>query len=281
MLRKLLVGLFVVMLLGVLVSGCGKQETKEEGAPKPQQEELAGTITVAGSTSVQPFSEVLAEAFTAQNPKTRVNVQGGGSSQGIEAAKSGAADIGASSRELKPEEKEGMKEFVIARDGIAVAVHPSNPVEGLSVDQIRDIFLGKITNWKQVGGNDAPITVVTREAGSGTRDGFEHLVMNKQPITDKALVANSTGAVKATVAGDKNAIGYLSMAGLDAGVKAIAVDGVKPSKESVKSGEYKVSRPFIYVTKGEPAGLAKAFIEFVLSEEGQKILEDEGAVSIK
>ena len=280
--RKLLVGLLVVLLLGAFAAGCGgTEEKKEEGASKPQQEELVGTITVAGSTSVQPFSEVLAEAFTAENPKAKVNVQGGGSSQGIEAAKTGAADIGASSRDLKPEEKEGMKEFVIARDGIAVVVHPSNQVEGLSVDQIRDIFLGKITNWKQVGGSDAQIAVVTREAGSGTRDGFEHLVMNKQPVTDKALVANSSGAVKSTVAGDKNAIGYISMAAIDASVKTLAVDGVKPSKESVKSAEYKISRPFIYVTKGEPTGVAKAFIDFVLGEEGQKLLEDEGAVSIK
>ncbi|NSW81818.1 MAG: phosphate ABC transporter substrate-binding protein [Syntrophothermus sp.] len=279
--RRIVSTLVAVFLFSVLISGCGgKAGAPKDGAGKTE-EGLKGTITVAGSTSVQPFSEVLAEAFMAENPKARVNVQGGGSSQGIEAARSGAAEIGASSRDLKPEEKEGMREFVIAKDGIVVVVNPANKVNELSVAQVRDIFLGKITNWKQVGGEDAPITLVTREAGSGTRDGFENLVMNKEPISDKALVANSTGAVRTTVAGDRNAIGYMSMASIDSGVKALAVDGVKPDRETVKSGQYKISRPFIYVTKGEPTGLAKAFIEFVLSEEGQKIIEREGAVAVK
>ncbi|ADI01149.1 MAG TPA: phosphate ABC transporter substrate-binding protein [Syntrophothermus lipocalidus] len=279
--RRIVSTLVAVFLFSVLISGCGgKAGAPKDGAGKTE-EGLKGTITVAGSTSVQPFSEVLAEAFMAENPKARVNVQGGGSSQGIEAARSGAAEIGASSRDLKPEEKEGMREFVIAKDGIVVVVNPANKVNELSVAQVRDIFLGKITNWKQVGGEDAPITLVTREAGSGTRDGFENLVMNKEPISDKALVANSTGAVRTTVAGDRNAIGYMSMASIDSGVKALAVDGVKPDRETVKSGQYKISRPFIYVTKGEPTGLAEAFIEFVLSEEGQKIIEREGAVAVK
>ena len=279
--RRIVSTLVAVFLFSVLISGCGgKAGAPKDGAGKTE-EGLKGTITVAGSTSVQPFSEVLAEAFMAENPKARVNVQGGGSSQGIEAARSGAAEIGASSRDLKPEEKEGMREFVIAKDGIVVVVNPANKVNELSVAQVRDIFLGKITNWKQVGGEDDPITLVTREAGSGTRDGFENLVMNKEPISDKALVANSTGAVRTTVAGDRNAIGYMSMASIDSGVKALAVDGVKPDRETVKSGQYKISRPFIYVTKGEPTGLAEAFIEFVLSEEGQKIIEREGAVAVK
>lgn len=281
--KKKVVGMLLAALLVLtmmVAAGCGqgKTQTGEENGKKTT--ELSGSITVAGSTSVQPFSEVLAEEFMALHPQVKVNVQGGGSSQGIEAAKSGAAEIGSSSRNLKPEEKV-LKEFLIAKDGIAVVVNPANQVSNLSVAQVKDIFLGKITNWKQVGGKDAKITLVNREAGSGTRDGFESLVMNKKPISDKALIVNSTGAVKTTVAGDPNSIGYMSLASLDNTVKAVAIDGVKPSRETVSTDQYKISRPFIYVTKTEPTGLAKAFIDFVLSDEGQKILEGEGVVRVK
>ncbi|MDH7498251.1 MAG: phosphate ABC transporter substrate-binding protein, partial [Syntrophomonadaceae bacterium] len=266
-LAKIIMVAATLVLLAAMAAGCGTQPA-EEPAKEPATPALSGSLTIAGSTSVQPFSEVLAEEFTAKYPEVKINVQGGGSTQGIEAAKTGVADIGASSRELKPEEK-GLKEFVIARDGIAVVVNPANKVDGLTAAQIKDIFLGKITNWKDVGGADAAITLVSREEGSGTRDGFEALVMNKEPVSDKAVVANSTGAVKTTVAGDVNAIGYMSMASLDKSVKALAVDGVAPSAKTVLDGSYKVSRPFIYLTKEEPTGVAKAFIDFVLSDEGQ------------
>jgi phosphate transport system substrate-binding protein len=267
----------VFVLASVLAAGCGEGKTgPEAGIGK----ELTGSITVAGSTSVQPFTEVLAEEFMAQNPGSKINVQGGGSSQGIEAARSGAADLGVSSRELKPEEKE-LQEFKIARDAIAVVVHPSNRVDNLTPVQVRDIFLGQITNWKQVGGQETEITLMSREAGSGTRDGFETLVLNQQPLSDRALIANSTGTVKTMVAGDKNAIGYISMASLDDTVKVLAVDGVRPTVETVKADQYKISRPFLYVSTDEPVGLTRAFIDFVLSDAGQRILEDEGAVGVK
>lgn len=277
--RKLIL-VMVALLLATAVafaSGCGKEDKakKSDGVS-----ELKGNLTIAGSTSVQPFSEILAEDFMKQHPEVRISVQGGGSTQGIEAAKSGVADIGASSRELKPEEK-GLHEFVIAKDGIAVIVHPKNKVEDLSTQQIRDVFAGRITNWSQLGGDKAPITLITREAGSGTRDGFEHLVMNKEPVSDKAIVANSTGAVRTAVAQDVNAIGYISMASLDQTVKALKIEGVAPSRGTISQGKYPISRPFIYVTASEPQGLAKAFIDFVLSEEGQRILENEGLVKAK
>ena len=275
--RVLSVVLVLIMAVSLgLVAGCGSQkEEKKSGSG------LSGSITIAGSTSVQPFSEVLAEEFMAQHNQVKINVQGGGSSQGIEAAASGVAEIGSSSRELKPEEAGRLHQYVIAKDGIAIIVHPSNPVNNLTLAQLKDIFKGKIVNWKSVGGADARISLVNREAGSGTRDGFETLVMNKEPVSDQALVANSTGAVKTTVAGDKNSIGYVSLAALDSSVKPLSVEGVQATAENVFNGKYKVQRPFIYVTREEPAGLVKAFIEYVLSAQGQEILKREGAVPVK
>lgn len=290
----------IILLVGFMLSGLGISTSfaaeakktpvkkasvkvvKKAKTPVKKPVVLTGSLTIAGSTSVQPFSEVLAEKFMVKNKKVKINIQGGGSSQGIEAAKSGAANIGSSSRDLKPEEKTyGLAEFEIARDGIAVIVNPANSISDLSVEQARDIFLGKVTNWKEVGGKDANITLVSREAGSGTRDGFESLVMNKQPISDTAIISNSTGAVATTVAGDATAIGYISMAAVDSSVKALSINNVKPTKENVSNRSYKIQRPFIYVTKGKPTGLANAFINFVLSKEGQDILDKEGAVRIK
>lgn len=262
--------LALVLLLGVgALEGCGKSQVEQGGNSRA----LSGTIKIAGSTSVQPLSEEFADAFMKRNPGVSVVVTGGGSSAGIKAAQEGAADIGTSSRELTPEEKKGLKETVIALDGIAVIVNSKNPVSKLSLEQVRKIFAGEIANWKDVGGKDAPINVFTREEGSGTRAAFEELVMGEgKKILSKAGVQNSTGAVRTAVAGDENAIGYISLGSLDKSVKALTVDGVKPSKETVLNGSYKISRPFIYVTRGAPSGIVKEFIDFVLSPEGQKIV---------
>lgn len=271
-----------LLLIGTgIVAGCGQKQTENQPTPNTPAA-LSGALTIAGSTSVQPFSEVLAEKFMADNKGVQVNVQGGGSSVGIEAAVSGAANIGASSRALKDEEKaKGLVDTKIALDGIAVVVNPANTVTDLKAEQVMNIYLGNIKNWKEVGGPDAPITVVTREEGSGTRDAFVELVLAKKEIIKTAIVQNSTGAVRTTVAGDKNAIGYVSMASLKPEVKALQIDGVVANEANVKNGTYKIQRPFLYVTKGEPQGLAKAFIDFVLSAEGQKLIVEEGAFSIK
>lgn len=277
------------IILGLLlvgtwaITGCG-QPTSQTPAPAPNSgtPSLSGTLTVAGSTSVQPFSEVLAEEFKAKNPGVQINVQGGGSSVGIEAAVSGAAQIGASSRGLKAEEKaQGLVDTTIALDGIAIVVNPANSVPGLKTEQVMNIYLGNIKNWKEVGGPDAVITVVTREEGSGTRDAFSDLVMAKKDIVKTAIVQNSTGAVRTTVASDKNAIGYISLASMNQEVKAVDIDGVAASEANVKAGTYKIQRPFLYATKGNPDGLAKAFIDFVLSPEGQQLIVEEGAFSVK
>lgn len=269
-----------LLLSGVfLMAGCGKADSNP--APKDGAS-LTGSLTVAGSTSVQPFSEVLAEEFMAAHKGIQINVQGGGSSVGIEAAVSGTAQIGAVSRSVSSEEKsKGLVDTVIALDGIAVVVHPENPVTSVKTADVMNIYLGNIKNWKELGGPDAAITVVSREEGSGTREAFTTLVMNKKDTIKTAVVQNSTGAVRTTVAGDKNAIGYVSLSSLNREVKALPIDGVEASETNVKNGSYKLQRPFIYVTKGEPAGLAKAFIDFILSPEGQKLIVEEGAISVK
>lgn len=277
-----------VILLGVLVaiaalaSGCGQQGAEDGNADTNDSAKLTGTITIAGSTSVQPFSEVLAEEFMAKYPEVNINVQGGGSSQGVAAVISDAADIGASSRDLKPEEKkENLIETKLALDGVVIAVHPSNAVSDLSMEEVKNIYLGNITNWKEVGGKDAAITVVSREAGSGTRGAFEDIVMDKQDISNKVIIQNSNGAVRTTVAGDENAIGFVSLAIVNNEIKALDIDGVKANIDNIKAGNYKISRPFLYLTKGEPSDIVKAYLDFVLSDEGQSIIVEEGAISVK
>jgi len=269
----LLVGL---LLLGLgAVSGCGQKDSAtDKGAG------LSGTLTVAGSTSVQPFSEVLAEEFMAANPGVEINVQGGGSSVGIESAVSGAAGIGAVSRTVTAAEMaQGLTWRVIALDGIAVVVNQANPINNMKTEEVMNIYLGNIKNWKELGGIDAPITVVTREEGSGTREAFSGLVMNKKDIIKSAIVQNSTGAIAATVAGDKNAVGYVSLSSVKPEVKALTIDGIAATEANVRTRDYKLQRPFIFVTKGEPTGLAKTFIDYVLSPEGQKLIVEEGAIS--
>ncbi len=273
-LRLLLIGALLFSLS--LAAGCGQ---RQEPAPE-NGEAITGSITVAGSTSVQPIVDVLAEEFMAQYPGTRIDVQGGGSSQGIETTISGAAQVGMSSRELKPEEQTQLTEYTLALDGIAIVVHPSNVVENLSMDQVREIYLGNITNWSEVGGSNAMIAVVSREAGSGTRGAFEDILMDKQDIYAGVIIQNSTGAIRQTVAGDRNAIGYISFVTLSEEVKALSVGDTEATIENVQSGAYKVARPFLLLTKGEPTGLTKTFLDYVLGPLGQAIVVEEGAISL-
>ncbi len=260
----------VSTLCVLLVAGCSRN-------PSPAEQ---GSITIVGSTSVQPVSEVLAEKFMQLHPGVRINVQGGGSTAGITSVQSGAAEIGASSRELKSSEK-NLHETVIALDGIAVVVHPRNPVSSISLGDIRRIYAGQVTNWSELGGPDAQITAVTREAGSGTRGAFEEIVMGADKIADSVIVQDSTGAVRTTVSQDPNAIGYISLASVNQEVKPLAFEGVMPSPQTVRAGTYRVSRPFIYVTKEPPTGLVKAYIDFVLGPDGQRIVEAEGLIPVR
>ncbi len=260
--RKLrLLGAAIVLLS--LLGGC---------VTKPEAK-----IVVAGSTSVQPFAEILAEAYFHEHPNIEIDVQGGGSSAGIMAVKTKTADIGMSSRELKKDEIFWSVE--IAKDGLALIVHPDNPVSNLSSQQVQDIYSRKITNWKQVGGKDSPIHIITREEGSGTRTAFEDLIMGKDSeISPRAIVQDSNGTVRQLVAGDRNAIGFISLGLVDKTVKALALDGVAATKENVINLTYKLHRPFLFICLDEPDQAIKDFIDFVLSKTGQDILSREGLI---
>jgi len=236
-------------------------------------------ITVAGSTSVEPFAELLAEEYMIIHPKSHIYVQGGGSSAGIEVVRTHAAHIGMSSRALKPEEK-NLHAVTIAKDAIAIIFNPTNPLENLSLDQIREIFSGKITNWRELGGLNHSIDVVTREEGSGTRESFQKFVMGKEDISLGALVQDSNGAVRQVTANDASAIGYISLGLVNDQVKAVRISGVEPDLANVNNGKYTLVRPFLFLFNGEPVGEAKSFLDFVLSPSAQKLLLKEGLVPV-
>jgi len=237
-------------------------------------------LTVAGSTSVQPFAEKLAEHFMSARPGLAINVQGGGSTAGVRAAETGAAQIGMSSRNLKDSER-ALHQVTIALDGIAMIVHASNPVAGLSRSEVAGIFAGEITRWSRVGGGDRPIHFVTREEGSGTRGAFEEMVMGKREIAPRALVQDSNGAVREIVASDPDALGYISLGLLDPRVRGLAVDGVLPTHDAIVGKRYAIVRPFLFLSREAPSGSAGAFIDFVLGPEGQRLLGLEGLIPVK
>jgi phosphate transport system substrate-binding protein len=240
----------------------------------------SGGITVTGSTSVTPFAEHLAELYQHAHSGVAINIQGLGSSAGIRAALDGVAEIGMSSRALEPDEADQLDQIVIARDALAVIVNPGNPVAGLSTEQIQGIFGGQIRSWDAVGGPALPITVVGREAGSGTFTAFEELVMKGKPTATLALRQGSNGAIRQIVAQDPNAIGYISLGIVDSTVKALAIDSVEPSVEHVEAGTYKLVRPFLFVwRKGQPLSpLGEAFVDYVMGAEGQNELLKAGLV---
>jgi len=236
-------------------------------------------ITVAGSTSVEPFAELLAEEYMSRHSESHIYVQGGGSTAGIEAAITGAANIGMSSRNLTDAEKK-LYAVIIARDAIAVIVHPTSPIDNLPLNKIREVFSGKIANWKELGGPNHPIDIVTREEGSGTRESFQKFVMGKEDINLGALVQDSNGSVRQVISSDPNAIGYISLGLVNDQVKALRISGVEPNLNNVYNGKYTLVRPFLFVFSGEPAGEAKSFLEFVLSPQAQKLLLKEGLVPV-
>lgn len=274
-----------ILLSAVLLTACGSSRGAEGSGSmatgdNADNSDLSGTVTVSGSTSVQPLAQDLADVFNETYPGISVEIQGGGSSQGIRDVTDGTSDIGESSRDLTPEEKTGLTEHVIAYDGIAVVVNPSNTVTNLTRDQIEKIFKGEIKNWKDVGGKDQEILVVAREASSGTKTAFEELMGLQEKQGDRAvstvrkdaLVADGNGPVKANVSTKENAIGYLSLGFTDDTVKRISVDGVECSVENIKNKTYKISRPFLMLTRGEVSPETQAFLDFVKSDAGQEIV---------
>lgn len=256
------------------------EETEAEAAG----EELSGSITMAGSTSMEKFANTLAESFMAAHPDVTVQAEFTGSSAGVEAVLSGQSDIGNSSRNLTEDElAEGAVENIVAIDGIAVVTDPNNTVADLTRDQLIQIYTGEVTNWSDLGGESLPIVVVGREAGSGTRGAFEEIL----EIEDQCQYANeldSTGAVMARVASTPGAIGYVSLDVLDDTVKALSLDGVEANEANIKDGSYFLSRPFVMATKGELVDqneLVQALFEYVYSEEGQELVQSVGLITVE
>ncbi len=262
--RWLLAG--TLLLAGLLVVaglvGCGGTSTSESN--------LTGKVSLSGSTTVLPLAAEAASQFMDAHPGVLVTVQGGGSSVGITQLSQGVVDIGMSSRELKTEEQSlGFVDHKIALDVIVVIVNPGVGVDNLSKDQVKGIFTGTITNWKDVGGPDAPITVVVRDKASGTREMFDEKALDSQDSTTGAIEANSNGIVRQTVASTDNSIGYISLGYLDGTVKALKYNGVEAAKDTALAKTYPLNRFLHMFTKGEPQGVVSTFIDFVLSERFQ------------
>jgi phosphate transport system substrate-binding protein len=295
MLTKGAPGELAQAFLDFILSDAGQEIVAEDyisvsggaSAPAPATTDLSGTLSLAGSTTVQPLAEVLGEAFMEMYPDVVIEVQGGGSSVGVTSAGEGTADIGNASRAIKDSEFEtfpDLQVFTIARDGIAIVTNPGIELPSLSVEQVASIFAGEITNFSEVGGPDAPITVVSREEGSGTRAAFEELVMEagdeEKVITENALLQQSNGQVRTTVSTTPNTIGYLSFGFLDDSTAPVPIDGVEPTVDNVKNDSYPIARPLNMLTKGAPGELAQAFLDYILSDAGQEIVAED-YISIK
>jgi len=237
-------------------------------------------FVIAGSTSVQPYVEILVEEYALLHPDKLIDVQGGGSSAGIQAVESHTAEIGMSSRNLRDTEQY-LWSIEITKDGLAIIVHPSNPVSSLTLDEICGIYASDYTNWSQLGGPDARIHIIAREEGSGTRSAFEELVMDNRRITPRAIVQDSNGSVRQLVSGDPFSIGFISLGLVDIGerpVKALRIDNVAATKNNVLNGDYSLYRSFLFVALEKPTGNVMQFIDFIRSPEGQKIMSDEGLI---
>ena len=279
---KKIIALVLTALLALSLVACGSESKTDDTKTDDQPAALTGTVSTDGSTSMEKIIGALSESFMAQNSGVTVNYNPTGSGSGITAVQEGTCDIGLSSRALKDEEKSaGLKETVLAYDGIAIIVHPDNPVSDLSVEQLAKLYTGEITNWKDVGGNDAEAVLIGREAASGTRDGFESITGTKDKCQYRQELT-STGDVITAVSQNPDAIGYASLASVKDSVKALNVDGVTPSEATVKDGSYKVQRPFVLVTMAgkELSPAAQAFFDYAISSDAASIIAKAGAVAV-
>ncbi len=256
------VGLVVAILLS---SGCGKHREN---------------ITLAGSTAFQPFAEKLAEHYMATHPDVSITIQGGGSALGIQSALSGAAQVGMADLVKLPQEAATLKSIVVARDGIAVVLNPANEIKALTLEQVRGIFSGTVKNWKEVGGADHVIAVISREAGSGTRSSFEQII-GGVTLTADALIQDSNGTIRETVANDAHAIGYLSHGLVNEKIKPVTVDGFACAEKDIMSGQYKLVRPVFLVYKADVSPACQAFLDYLLSAEAQELLHTNGLIKAK
>lgn len=273
--KKILSCLFAVVMAAALVS-CGN------GGDASSDGSLSGSVSTDGSTSMESVIGALGEAFTKTNPNVKFTYNPTGSSSGITAVLEGRCDIGLSSRALKDDEKASLTETTLALDGIAIIVNNNNTVSDLTLEQISKIYTGEITNWNQVGGKDGEIVLIGREAGSGTRDGFESITETEDKCKYRQELT-STGDVITTVSQNPNAIGYASLSAVSDKIKAITVGGVAATEETVKNGTYVVQRPFVLVTKtgAELSEAAQAFFDYITSSDASSIISQQGAVPVK
>lgn len=281
---KKLLGVMTTALLVLSLTACtttgGSSSQGSSSLPSSSEAKLTGTVSMSGSTSMEEISKIFAESFMESNDGVTVDVQLGGSSVGVKNAQGGITDIGNVSRELKSTES-GLTAYTVAIDGISVIVNNENKVADLTLEQIAQIYTGEITNWKDVGGDDLSIVVVGREAGSGTRGAFEEIV----EVVDTAAYAQElteTGSVKTSVESTKGAIGYVSMSYVDEKVTAVKVNGVDATEENAKAGTYSLKRPFIMAVKeGDVKPEVQAFLDYVMGEEGQKLVTAKKLISVK
>lgn len=265
----------LALLVGTIAACSSPTEVPQE----PTGEVLSGRVTFAGSTTVQPLADVLGQAFQERHPDVELEIAAGGSVVGIEAVHDGTADIGMASRALTAEEAAGIETHQIAVDVIAVVVHAANSVQNLTLEELRGIYLGEIANWREVGGEDLPIVVVMRGQNSGTRGAFDELVLEgEEPSSVRAQIAVTAGDVVAIVADDPAAIGYVGFGNLESGIAMIAIDGSLPSEETARDGSYRLVRPLLLLTGPLTQPLAQRFVDFALSDEGQRIVEESGWV---
>ena len=285
--KKIMAFALTAVMALALLAGCGNQTNNDnannggDSADNGGAAAVSGTVSTDGSTSMEKVIGALSESYMAANKDVTVNYNPTGSGAGITAVQEGTCDIGLSSRALKDEEKAaGLQETVLAYDGIAIIVHPDNPVSDLTLEQIAQLYTGEITNWKDVGGNDAQVVLIGREAASGTRDGFESITGTKDKCQYRQELT-SAGDVITTVSQNPDAIGYASLASIKDSVKALNVDGVTPSEASVKDGSYKVQRPFVLVTVEGKAlsSAAQSFFDYATSADAADIIAKAGAVA--
>ena len=279
---KKIIALMLTLMLTLSLAACGSDSNSNaDDSDNNDSAAVTGTVSTDGSTSMEKVIGALGESFMAANEGVEFTYNPTGSGAGITAAQEGRCDIGLSSRALKDEEKAGgLKETVLAYDGIAIIVNPENPVNDLTLDQIAKLYTGEITNWKDVGGNDAEVVLIGREAASGTRDGFESITGTKDKCQYRQELT-STGDVITAVSQNPDAIGYASLASIKDSVKALSVDGVTPSEATVKDGSYKVQRPFVLVTvEGkELTPVAQKFFDYITSPDAAAIIAKAGAVA--
>ena len=286
--KKILAFALSAVMALALLAGCGNQTDNNSSnndnggdASDTPAASVSGTVSTDGSTSMEKVIGALSESYMAANKDVTVNYNPTGSGAGITAVQEGTCDIGLSSRALKDEEKAaGLKETVLAYDGIAIIVHPDNPVSDLSIEQIAKLYTGEITNWKDVGGSDAEVVLIGREAASGTRDGFESITGTKDKCQYRQELT-STGDVITAVSQNPDAIGYASLAAIKDSVKALSVDGATPSETTVKDGSYPVQRPFVLVTVEGKAlsAAAQSFFDYATSADAADIIAKAGAVA--